>query len=132
MGGTTSSLFTNGNVEFFDNTSAGGLYDQIDVNGTLNLNATGTIKVEFVAGYFANAGDVFNLLDWMALGAGNTFTLGDLDLSAVASWGGGLHFETDKFVSHGIIYVAVPEPSKALLVLTGVLWCGFRRRRKQR
>jgi autotransporter-associated beta strand protein len=135
LGGTNSSLFdplSGGNAEFFDNASAGGRYDQLDINGTLNLNASGTIKVEFVDGYVASAGDVFNLLDWLALGAGNTFTLADLDLSAVASWGGGLHFETDKFLSHGIIYVAVPEPSRALLVLTGIMWCGLRRRRKQR
>ncbi|QIF05898.1 autotransporter-associated beta strand repeat-containing protein [Roseimicrobium sp. ORNL1] len=135
LGGTSSSLFnplSEGNAEYFDNASGGGLYDQIDINGTLNLSAGGTIKVEFTNGYFASAGDVFNLLDWMALGAGNTFTLADLDLSSVASWGGGLHFETDKFLSHGIIYVAVPEPSKALLLLTGVVWCGFRRRRRAR
>ena len=135
LGGTTSSLFnpdSGGNPEFFDNTGAGGLYDQIDINGTLNLNAGGAIKVEFVDGYFANSGDVFNLLDWLALGAGNTFTLADLDLSSVTTWGSGLHFETDKFLSHGIIYVAVPEPSRALLVLAGILWCGLRRRRRQR
>ncbi|RBP43765.1 putative secreted protein with PEP-CTERM sorting signal [Roseimicrobium gellanilyticum] len=134
LGGTTSSLFdpaSGGDAGFFADASGGGLYDQIEINGTLNLNAGGTIKVEFAQGYMASVGDVFNLLDWLQLGAGNTFTLGDLDLSAVASWGGGLHFETDRFLSDGILYVAVPEPSKMLLLLTGILWCGFRRRRAQ-
>lgn len=132
LGGTNSSLFdpsSGGDPGFFADASGDGLYDQIVVNGSLNLNAGGTLKVEFVDGYAASVGDVFNLLDWLQLGPGNTFTLADLDLSSVSSWGGGLQFETDRFLSEGIIYVAVPEPSKALLLLTGILWCGFRRRR---
>jgi hypothetical protein len=49
----------------------------------------------------------------------------DLDLPTLSS---GLFWDTSLFLSHGAVFV-VPEPSRALLLLVGMLALFFRRRR---
>lgn len=142
LGGTINNLnnpLAAGDPVYFANAGSGGLYDSIQVNGTLGLNAGSTLKVELVSGYIPQLGDVFNLLDWVtalnldADGAGGagSFTLADLDLSAAnaAIAGNGWYFETNQFLSHGVIYVVVPEPSRVLFVTFGLMALFFRRRR---
>jgi hypothetical protein len=73
---------------------------------------------------------VFNLIDWTTLG--NATTNGfdpetDFDFSD-AALDFGLTWETDRFLSDGIIYV-IPEPSRSLLLLTGLIVALSRRRR---
>lgn len=138
LGGTPSNLsdpLSGGDPLYFANASSGGLYDSLNV-GTLGLNAGSTLRVDLFTGYTPQLGDVFNLLDWAlslninASGSGN-FTLTDLDLSsanaAIAS--NGWYFETDRFISHGLLYVVIPEPSRALLLLGGLIAITLRRHR---
>ena len=84
-------------------------------------------------------GQIFNLLDWSGVtdftgfsvgtnfrdGAGdngNQFNLPDISAS-------GLVWDVSLFTSNGII-VVVPEPSRVLLLLGGLLGLLMRRRRK--
>lgn len=138
LGGTLSNLSdpaAMGDVLYFASADSGGLYDSLQVNGTLGLNAGSTLKVELLPSYTPQLGDVFNLLDWVTsldpnINGNGAFTVADLDLtSANALLGNGWYFETDQFIGHGIIYVAIPEPSRALLLLTGLLVVSMRRRR---
>ncbi len=89
----------------------------------------------------AQAGQVFNLIDWKAVmgisgnfdtggtsiydASGNVIA-GDLDLAAL---GAGLGWDVSAFAQYGII-VVVPEPSRALLILIGLVGLMLRRRRK--
>ncbi|GAA5132733.1 hypothetical protein GCM10023213_01310 [Prosthecobacter algae] len=143
IGATSSNLadiLSAGNPAYFANADSGGLYDSLQVNGTLGLNAGSTLKVELQGSYVPQLGDVFNLLDWTttlnpdADGAGGAgaFTLADLDLTSANAilMNNGWFFETSQFLEHGIIYVAViPEPSRALLLTLGGLFLLGRRHR---
>lgn len=138
LGGTTSNIgnpLALGNASYFANADSGGLYDTIQVNGTLGLNDATLIRVTYGNGYTAGWGDVFNLLDWGILnlngdGPDNAgpFTLASLDLTGMTLSGGNF-WATDKFITDGIIYV-VPEPSRMLLMLTGATALALRRRRR--
>lgn len=138
LGGTTSNLgnpLAAGNASYFSTADSGGLYDTLQVNGTLGLNDNTLIRVTYGNGYTAGWGDVFNLLDWGILnlngdGPDNAgpFTLASLDLTGMALSDGNF-WATDKFITDGIIYVA-PEPSRMLLVLTGAMALVLRRRRR--
>jgi autotransporter-associated beta strand protein len=89
----------------------------------------------------AQLGQVFNLLDWQAVASiGGTFTTGgfsiydatsnvmagDLDLTGL---GAGLAWDVSAFATHGIL-VVVPEPSRALLIMLGLLGLLMHRRRR--
>ncbi|WP_176159344.1 beta strand repeat-containing protein [Prosthecobacter debontii] len=138
---TLSDLLSGGDPAYFANADSGGLYDSIQVNGTLSLNAGSTLRVELLGSYVPTAGDVFNLLDWVnplntdgdGAGGAGAFTLADLDLSsanAILS-GSGFVFNTDYFMQHGVIYIAViPEPSRALFLMLGLIAFISRRRRR--
>jgi autotransporter-associated beta strand protein len=137
LGGTNSNLsdlLAAGEAVYFTTADSEGLYDSLQVEGTLGLNVGSVINVGFMDGYTAGWGDVFNLLDWTAInlnadGAGGAgdFTVADLDLDSMTLEGGNF-WMTDLFLSHGIIYVA-PEPSRMLLLMGGLIaLCGRRRR----
>lgn len=120
-----------------------GQYDFINATtGSISLGArngalgNGTVSV-INNGYTAQLGDVFNLLDWQGLMGGTfsattsgNFTSGgawdDMDLPSLT---GGLVWDTSAFSSHGVLIV-VPEPSRALLLLFGLLGLMMRRRRQ--
>jgi len=120
-----------------------GQYDFINATtGSISLGArngalgNGTVSV-INNGYTAQLGDVFNLLDWQGLMGGafsattsGNFTSGgawdDMDLPSLT---GGLVWDTSAFSSHGVLIV-VPEPSRALLLLFGLLGLMMRRRRQ--
>jgi autotransporter-associated beta strand protein len=119
---------------------ASGNHDYINVAGTLTLNSGSMVHV------FANGtpsftyGEVFNVLDWTTIinnGFNNpaTFTTGGAtgdfylpDLSLASS---GLAWDTSAFTTYGIL-VVVPEPSRVLLLLFGLLGLALRRRRSAR
>jgi len=119
---------------------ASGNHDYINVAGTLTLNSGSMVHV------FANGtpsftcGEVFNVLDWTSIinnGFNNpaTFTTGGAtgdfylpDLSLASS---GLAWDTSAFTTYGIL-VVVPEPSRVLLLLFGLLGLALRRRRSAR
>jgi hypothetical protein len=87
--------------------------------------------------YTGSYGDVFNLLDWANLFNMNGFTVtaglydgsgdsgSDLDLPTLSS---GLFWNTSLFATYGTVFI-VPEPSRMLLLLLGLLGLCFRRRR---
>lgn len=141
LGGTGSNLDDPdalGNVTYFANAGSGGLYDSLLVNGTLALNAGASLRVELLESYTPREGDVFNLLDWSSInldadgpGGWEAFSVADLDLNAAnaALAPFGWYFETDRFISHGLIYVVVPEPGRALLTGLGLAALLLRRRR---
>jgi autotransporter-associated beta strand protein len=117
-------------------------HDKIIVSGAaVTVTAGGKIVVSN-NGYNPTHGDVFNLLDWVGAGLslnvggtalnGGLFRTGaesglDLDLYEL---GGGYRWDVSLFNSAGIVVVVVPEPSRALLILLGLLGLMMRRRRK--
>lgn len=119
-----------------------GAHDALQINGTLNAtggNATTLFMVQDNS-YLVNSsvGDVFDLLDWTGsfnlttFNAGTNFRTGgdgggDLFLPTLVNVGQA--WDVSAFASHGIL-VVVPEPSRALLLLGGMLMLlSFRRRR---
>jgi|UniRef100_UPI00378359BE autotransporter-associated beta strand protein len=116
-----------GIITGWENTNTVSLHDHILVNGGSAPVIDGTIKIAptFLNGYTPVFGDIFDLMDWTAvsnLGGATSF-----DFSGVVL-GSGLAFNTQLFASNGFI-VVVPEPSRALLLLFGLLGLFFRRRR---
>ena len=106
----------------------------------MNLTAGSTIKVALASGYSPMWGDVFNLLDWGTLlggigainpgGFNAAATGGDLDLEVSSLMTtNGWSWNTDQFLTSGVVYV-VPEPGRAVLLLTGLMTMFFRRRRR--
>lgn len=144
IAGTLSNLsdpLSAGNPAYFADASSGGLYDSLQVNGTLGLNAGSTFKVTLQPGYTPQAGDVFNLLDWSSInldadGAGGNaaFSLNDLDLSEAnaALMGQGWYLNSSLFLSSGVLYVAmIPEPSRMMFLALGLSTLLMRRRRNK-
>ncbi|MCX6854552.1 MAG: autotransporter-associated beta strand repeat-containing protein [Verrucomicrobia bacterium] len=73
------------------------------------------------------AGDVFKLFDWAGLGT-LTGTYGSIDSSSLGL--GGLTLDTSNLYTLGTISImSIPEPSRALLLMTGFFGLMLRRRR---
>lgn len=112
-------------------------HDYINVGGALTLNQYGRVVVSTLGSGSYAGGDVYNLLDWSTI-TNNGFTVNgtpydgsgdtafDLDLPTLSN---GLLWDTSLFLSHGVIFI-VPEPSRALLMLLGLLGLALRRRRR--
>lgn len=117
--------------------SASGAYDQIRVTGSFTQATGGQIVVD--GGDFVPAlGMSFNLLDWGTLislssNLGSNYRDGsaddttDLNLPNIS--GSGFVWDISQFATSGIIAIAVPEPSRLMLVLLAALACFVRRRR---
>lgn len=118
---------------------SGANHDRLAISGLLSINGGTTINVTN-NGYFSNtpaAGDIFNLLDWGTLTTG-TFNVGT-NFRSSGNGGGDLYlpdlsslnlgWDISAFTTHGIL-VVVPEPSRALLLLLGLLGLCIRRRRR--
>jgi len=114
-------------------------HDYINVTGSIAITAGGTNPLFKVLNRTGGAyttgtpfiGDVFHLLDWSAVGGMNvtgTLTTTDFDFSA-AGFTGNFAFDTSAFATHGIM-VVVPEPSRMLFLILGLLGLVLRRRRK--
>jgi hypothetical protein len=70
-------------------------------------------------------GSSWNLIDWSSVSGTFDTVTGLPDLSAL-----GLAWDWSQFYSSGTLsIIAVPEPSHALLALSGLFWLLFRRRR---
>lgn len=102
------------------------LHDNVNVTGASAPVINGTVQIgALLGGYVPQYGDVFDLLDWTAAGSVSGAT--SFDFSSVVL-GPGLGFNTDLFASNGLL-VVVPEPSRFLLAMLGLLGLLSRRRR---
>ncbi|MGV3659931.1 MAG: beta strand repeat-containing protein [Prosthecobacter sp.] len=128
-----------GNLAAYNSGTGGANHDLLNVTGSFNVTAGSTITIAN-NGYLAGTpaiGDIFNLVDWSSVSAG-TFDsgtnfrsgglvgAGDLVLPDLSSFS--LGWDVSAFLTHGIV-VVVPEPSRALLLLFGLLGLCYRRRR---
>lgn len=120
------------------------IHDHLEISGGLTWNGD-RIEVVDVAGFNPQAGDIYNLFDWYGVSdwgsfntgssrylVGNGDDNGDLwlpDLSAHPD----LRWDTGLFTSDGILVISnivlVPEPSRMMLLLVGLVFVCFRRRR---
>ena len=123
------------------NTGHGGVssHDFISAAGTISLGSSSSssslvaVSANGLTG--ATYGSIFNLMDWStagvrdgaALSSMGSFSLSNLDLTN-ASLSGGLAWDTSLFDTYGIL-VIVPEPSRVLFLMLGLLGLLARRRR---
>jgi len=117
-----------GTITGWENANTVSLHDHIIVNGGSAPVIDGTIKISptFLNGYTPVFGDIFDLMDWTAIssiGGAPVF-----DFTGVVL-GDGLAFNTQLFATNGFI-VVVPEPSRALFLMLGLLGLMLRRRRR--
>jgi autotransporter-associated beta strand protein len=136
---TVAALFTTGQLDAYK-TTAPSNHDFINISGTFTINAdnvaTPLFKVVNRTGLpyttaAPSVGDVFNLMDWTTLsysGTNTSLTEANFDFTG-AGFTGEFKFDTSAFATHGIL-VVVPEPSRALFLLLGLLGLMLRRRRR--
>jgi autotransporter-associated beta strand protein len=139
MGSAPAAWFTAPASNEVDHLALGG------GNLTLGTNSGGAAANEGIMSVFSNGlvlgslanGQIFNLIDWTGIYAGlfnagsgiSTGGIhGDFDLPDISSTSFG--WDTSAFVSHGVLaIVAVPEPSRLMLLFFGLFGLCFRRRR---
>jgi autotransporter-associated beta strand protein len=128
-GGSLAGLTVKPEYEnYVVNTTA---HDSILVNGAAVPVINGTLKLDtLIGGYTPGYGDIFDLLDWTSAGNITGVTPSTFDFTSV-SLGAGLDWNTDLFASNGIL-VVVPEPSRMLFLMLGLLGLMIRRRRSVR
>jgi autotransporter-associated beta strand protein len=144
-GGTAAAYLTSvggiGSTTWNDTPTTGN-HDFISAADTIVLGSSATtdkrIAISLNSATGLTYGSIFNLLDWSTLGtkdgtslsamsgAGNFNILDNLQLEALS---GGLAWDTSVFNSYGIL-VVVPEPSRALFLMFGLLGLLMRRRRR--
>lgn len=121
---------------------ANGVHDHLEIRGGVTWNG-GRIDVSANAGFSPEAGAVYNLMDWYGISdwgsfnpgsnrylRGNGDDNGDIDLPDISAYPE-LIWDTGLFTSHGVLIIAVaPEPGRVMLLVAGLAWFGFRRRRK--
>jgi autotransporter-associated beta strand protein len=111
-------------------------HDYINVTGLFSLTNLSRVTVQSNASPSYNYGQVFNLIDWGTVnmtgfnpgtGFSSGGTFGGFDLPDLAP--SNLAWDTSAFTTHGIL-VVVPEPSRMLLLMFGLLGLFLRRRRR--
>jgi autotransporter-associated beta strand protein len=128
-----------GSLAAYDVTPAAGANDFLKGNnGTFSATSGSTITIADL-NYLSSTptiGHIFNLIDWGTLNfsgfnSGTNYRQGgtgggDLDLPTLS---GEFGWDVSAFNTHGIL-VVVPEPSRMLLLMFGLLGLFFRRRRR--
>jgi len=110
------SAANSNSLKFFSN-------EQITLGGTLAVsNNTGTVSTTWTEGTW------FQLVDWNVVSTGNR-SVNFTDISFLPALAGGLQWDSSQFATDGRIYVVVPEPGRAVLLLVGLMVCAVRRRR---
>jgi len=119
-----------------------GAHDHLEIGGNLTW-AGGAIQVIEVESFSPLAGDLFNLADWYGVADWDGFNVGssryligngddngDLNLPDLSMFDETLRWDTGLWASHGLLIIAItPEPTRAVLLLLGLIAIGFRRRR---
>ncbi len=137
--GTISTTFQAGStleVDLFsgagsgDNSSTTAAADIFRWGGSLTIDSGVTLKVNNPNTMTTfNAGDIWRILDWSGIPSGSapTGTFAMLDLPTLDSL---LDWDVSSLYTAGTIsIIAVPEPSRAVLLLLGVACFTLRRRR---
>jgi autotransporter-associated beta strand protein len=124
-------------------TASDGSNDRLIVGGTLSLDAASHITVTAGARFTLAYHAVFDLIDWSGAAIPLAYyddgdgkrTGGTTDNAAYAlalpdlsSYAAGWFWDVSKFGSTGVIAI-VPEPSRTMFLLSGLLGLGQRRRR---
>ncbi|HYF33986.1 MAG TPA: autotransporter-associated beta strand repeat-containing protein, partial [Prosthecobacter sp.] len=134
---TTSAVTTVADLKIFSAVSA----DKITIGGDLALNKYSRLVVTLDLGYTPIEGDSWDLLDWGGLLTLYSFNVGgqrdgsadndsNLDLPELT---GGLLWNISNFSGNGALTLsiaAVPEPTRALLLLGGMAALMLQRRRR--
>lgn len=121
------------------NPASTGNHDHVEVKGKFTLGGETTVQVIGDDGVTYAQGDVYNLFDWNSVDA-TTFSTGGDQIKGGSLTGandlllpllsGDLFWDTTKFLTHGLlIVVAIPEPSKGLLIVVALGALVLRRRR---
>jgi hypothetical protein len=104
--------------------------DMLRLFGEVSILSGSTLKLSNPNHITFQAGDVFRLFDWFNLGTGTWSTIDSFDLNLV-----GLGVDTTNLytttgaLAGTISIIAVPEPSRALLICLGLTGLLMRRRR---
>lgn len=105
-------------------------HDQLYVSGSsapsLNTATQFQISDLFLNSFVPEFGHVFQLLDWAMLGTNSIASTPTYDLPDLSP--SGLDWNTDYLATNGVVFV-VPEPSRTVLMLLGLLSLISRRRR---
>lgn len=110
-----------------NNTGIGSAADLAIILGSVSLSTDTLLRVSNPNAMTTWAdGDQWKLFDWSGLTAPVTGTNIQFELPTLT---GGLTWDTSGLFTTGILTIGVPEPSRAVLVLGGVLAVGWRRRR---
>jgi fibronectin-binding autotransporter adhesin len=104
-------------------------------NSTIDLG--GTLRLTTLGAFTPNYGQVFNLFDWGSVATpisnfdqGTGFSSGgNFGDFVLPTLGGGLAWDTSAFTTYGIL-VVVPEPSRVIFLMLGLLGMMLRRRRR--
>lgn len=105
-----------------------GDHDYLEVTGSLTADTVGSIQFSPVGDFQPTWGDAFHLLDFASLMTGVYTTREVLDLPDLSLINPDWTWNTDLFVSHGLL-VVVPEPSRIAFLLLALVGCVQRRRR---
>lgn len=140
VSGTMSTIFQSGSVLEFDlfsgagagdNASNENAADMLQWGGTLGLESNVTLRLNNLNGMTGFAGgDRWKLFDWTALSGSAPTGIFDPALLELPTLEPLLEWDFSTLYSNGTIGITlVPEPSRGLLLLGGVLALGLRRRR---
>lgn len=121
-GTLTSAQFT-ANAVTLGSTIHSGNNDFISVSGTLGW-ASGSQVQLLLNSYAPQVGDVFKLIDFSTLMGGSV----DPDFLLLPNLTSGI-WDTSEFLDHGIVAVVIPEPSRFMLLLLGIVLSLLRRRK---
>ena len=139
--GTITTTFQTGSILEFDIFSGVGLGDQsatpaaadiLRTGGAFTIQSGVKLRVNNPNGMTVFAiNDRWKLLDWTTLGGSapsGTFDTSLLELPTLT----GLAWDLSQLYTTGTIFVAIPEPARAVLLLSGILLTAVRRRREDR
>jgi len=118
----TGTYINGGNDRLLFNSSGAGTLD-------FSAVAAGGLSVSFANGYTPALHDVFDLVDWSNV---TGLSAAELSLPDLVPFNPLWSWDTSQFASQGVIgIVAVPEPSRAILLMLGLMSLALHRHRQR-